>query len=93
MKYEGFHIRKNDLVEVLAGKEKGKTGKVLQVFHKKDRVLVEILHDPFHQADEVSSEQIRKSILRHVPGAKLCQPVENFDWERSGSILNDRLFD
>ena len=41
MKYEGFHVRKNDLVEVVAGKEKGKTGKVLQVFHKKDRVLVE----------------------------------------------------
>ena len=41
MKYIGFHIRKNDLVEVLSGKEKGKTGKVLQVFYKKGRVLVE----------------------------------------------------
>ena len=41
MKYEGFHVRKNDLVEVIAGKEKGKTGKVLRVFHKKERVLVE----------------------------------------------------
>jgi large subunit ribosomal protein L24 len=41
MKYVGFHVRKNDLVEVLSGKEKGKTGKVLQVHPKKDRVLVE----------------------------------------------------
>jgi len=41
MKYVGYHIRKNDLVEVLSGKEKGKTGKVLQVYPKKDRVLVE----------------------------------------------------
>jgi large subunit ribosomal protein L24 len=41
MKYVGFHIRKNDLVEVLSGKEKGKTGKVLRVDPKKDRVLVE----------------------------------------------------
>jgi large subunit ribosomal protein L24 len=41
MKYVGFHVRKNDLVEVLSGKEKGKTGKVLQVYPKKDRVLVE----------------------------------------------------
>jgi large subunit ribosomal protein L24 len=41
MKYVGFHIRKNDLVEVLSGKEKGKTGKVLRVYPKKDRVLVE----------------------------------------------------
>jgi large subunit ribosomal protein L24 len=41
MKYVGFHVRKDDLVEVLSGKEKGKTGKVLRVFSKKDRVLVE----------------------------------------------------
>jgi large subunit ribosomal protein L24 len=36
-----FHIRKNDLVEVIAGKEKGKTGKVLKVLYKKNRVIVE----------------------------------------------------
>jgi large subunit ribosomal protein L24 len=41
MKYVGFHVRKNDLVEVLSGKEKGKTGKVLRVDRKKNRVLVE----------------------------------------------------
>ena len=38
MKYISFHVRKNDLVQVIAGKEKGKTGKVLKVFPKKDRV-------------------------------------------------------
>jgi large subunit ribosomal protein L24 len=36
-----FHIRKNDLVQVIAGKEKGKTGKVLKIFYKKNRVVVE----------------------------------------------------
>jgi len=36
-----FHVRKNDLVQVIAGKEKGKTGKVLKVLPKKNRVLVE----------------------------------------------------
>ncbi len=36
-----FHIRKDDLVQVIAGKEKGKTGKVLKVLHKKNRVVVE----------------------------------------------------
>ena len=34
-------IKKDDLVQVLTGKDKGKTGKVLQVIPKKDRVLVE----------------------------------------------------
>ncbi len=34
-------IKKGDNVRVIAGKDKGKEGKVLAVDHKKDRVLVE----------------------------------------------------
>ena len=34
-------LKKGDQVKVTAGKEKGKTGKVLQVIKKKDRVVVE----------------------------------------------------
>ena len=41
MKYSSFHIRKNDLVEVIAGKEKGKTGKILSTIPDKQRVVVE----------------------------------------------------
>ena len=36
-----MQIRKNDLVQVIAGKDKGKTGKVLEVLHAKGRVRVE----------------------------------------------------
>ncbi len=36
-------IRKNDTVKVLAGKERGKSGKVLEVLHGKGRVRVEKL--------------------------------------------------
>jgi large subunit ribosomal protein L24 len=35
------NIKKNDKVKVMAGKDKGKIGKVLKVIHKKNRVLVE----------------------------------------------------
>ena len=35
------HIRKNDTVYVLAGEDKGKTGKVLKVLVDKQRALVE----------------------------------------------------
>jgi large subunit ribosomal protein L24 len=35
------HVKKNDTVKVIAGKEKGKTGKVIAVLRKKDRVVVE----------------------------------------------------
>ena len=34
-------IRKNDTVIVIAGKEKGKTGRVLRVIRDKDRVVIE----------------------------------------------------
>ena len=36
-----YHIKKNDKVMVIAGKEKGKTGKVLKILPKKDRAVVE----------------------------------------------------
>ena len=36
-----FHIKKDDQVIVLAGKDKGKSGKVLKVLTDKERVLVE----------------------------------------------------
>src|SRR5512141_3524044 len=37
------HIRKGDTVKVIAGKEKGKSGKVLEVLLEKGRVRVEKL--------------------------------------------------
>lgn len=36
-----LHIRKNDMVVVITGKDKGKIGKVLQVFPRKGRAIVE----------------------------------------------------
>jgi large subunit ribosomal protein L24 len=34
-------IKKNDLVKVIAGKDRGKEGRILKVFPKKNRVIVE----------------------------------------------------
>lgn len=36
-----YHVKKNDTVMVIAGKDKGKSGKVLRVIPKHDKVLVE----------------------------------------------------
>jgi large subunit ribosomal protein L24 len=36
-----FHVKKNDEVVVIAGTERGKRGKVLQVLAAKERVIVE----------------------------------------------------
>lgn len=37
------HVRRGDIVQVIAGKEKGKRGKVLRILNKKERVIVERL--------------------------------------------------
>jgi len=36
-----FHVKKGDQVVVLAGKEKGKSGKIIHVLTDKQRVVVE----------------------------------------------------
>jgi large subunit ribosomal protein L24 len=35
------HVRRGDIVAVIAGKEKGKRGKVLRILNKKGRVVIE----------------------------------------------------
>lgn len=41
MAIQRCHIRKNDMVKVLSGKDRGKTGKVLKVLPARNRVVVE----------------------------------------------------
>ena len=36
-----FHVKKGEVVVVLAGKEKGKRGKIIAVLPKKQRIIVE----------------------------------------------------
>ena len=36
-----FHVKKGDQVTVIAGKEKGKSGKIIAVLAEKQRVIVE----------------------------------------------------
>jgi len=36
-----FHVKKNDQVMVMAGKEKGKSGKLLRIIAKKESALIE----------------------------------------------------
>jgi large subunit ribosomal protein L24 len=36
-----LHVRKNDIVKIMAGKEKGKVGRVLKVDREKGRIFIE----------------------------------------------------
>jgi len=39
-----IRIKKGDLVRIVAGNDRGRTGKVLKVFRKTERVVVEGVH-------------------------------------------------
>lgn len=39
-----LHVRKSDLVQIMAGSDMGKRGRILRVFREKGRVLVEGIH-------------------------------------------------
>ena len=41
MSFSKLHVKKDDTVIVLSGKDKGKQGKVIQALPKKDKVVVE----------------------------------------------------
>jgi large subunit ribosomal protein L24 len=38
---ERLSVKKNDLVKVIAGKEKGKSGRILRVLPRKNRIVIE----------------------------------------------------
>jgi large subunit ribosomal protein L24 len=44
MAVKKLHVKKDDMVMIVAGKEKGKSGKVVKVFPGKGRIVVENLN-------------------------------------------------
>lgn len=62
------HIKKNDLVVVLTGKDRGKTGRVLAVFPKSNTVLVEHVNLMKHHTRSGRSLRQQGGIIeREVP--------------------------
>ena len=71
------HVKKDDLVVVIAGKEKGKKGKVLKVFPKKGRVIVEGLN----------------LVKRHTRPNQMTQQGGIIEREAPMAISNVQLYD
>jgi len=61
------HIKKDDRVVVISGKDKGKTGKILAVFPKENRVLVERVNLSKHHAKRQGYNQQGGIIERESP--------------------------
>ena len=83
----GLRIRRDDTVQVISGKDKGKTGKVLRVDPKRGRVFVEGLNihkrhiRPRSIRDAQRAEQVGGVIEQegpiHISNVKLVDPNSN----------------
>lgn len=81
MKHGSFNVRRGDTVEVDAGKDRGKRGKVLRVLGKKDRVLVEgVNFAKRHTRPSQKARQggiVEKEMPIHLSNARVVCPKCN----------------
>lgn len=73
-------IKKNDNVQILSGKDKGKTGKVLESFPSEEKVLVEGVNVFTKAVKRTKTEKGGfKEVTRpiHVSNVALIDPKEN----------------
>jgi len=87
-----FHIRKGDTVKVIAGNDKGKTGKVLEVIPAKYRAIVEGVNvitkhiKPSATSPEGGREETEAAI--HMSNLMVVDPASG-NATRTGRKLND----
>ena len=73
-----MQIKKNDTVVVIAGKDKGKTGTVLRVLPKKNKVVVEGVNV---QTKHARATRTSKSEIKHIEGPIDASNVMFYDKE------------
>lgn len=92
-----LHIKKGDLVKILSGDDKGGVGRVIQVFPKKMRAIVEgmnIVHKhtkPNADASNPKGGIIEKEASIHVSNLMVIDPKTNQP-TRTTRVKNDRGF-
>jgi large subunit ribosomal protein L24 len=77
-KKKKLHVKKGDEVQVIAGNEKGKEGRILAVFPEKERVLVEGINMRVHH-DQPTQEnpqggRIEREVAIHVSNVMILDP-------------------
>lgn len=86
-------IKKNDNVIVIAGNEKGKSGKVLKVFPKKQRVIVEGVNIvKRHTRPSQKNPQggiLKKEAPIHISNVMLIDPKANERTRIGSKIIYD----
>jgi large subunit ribosomal protein L24 len=88
-----MHVRKGDLVVVISGKYKGKRGKVLQIFAKTHRVIVEAVNTvKRHQKPTQKSPQggiVEKELPIHASKLMLVDPESKKPTRAGVEVLGD----
>jgi len=88
-----FHIKKGDTVKVLSGNSRGKTGKVLEVYTKKYKAIVEGLNmvtkhnKPSAEKPEGGIDKMEAAI--HMSNLMLIDPA-NGEATRTGRKADDK---
>ena len=87
-----IHIRKGDVVKILAGNDKGKTGKVLNVNREKYRATVEnsnmVTKHQKPNAENPNGIIVKKEASIHISNLMLIDPTSG-EATRIGRKLND----
>jgi len=88
-----LHIRKGDTVAIIAGDDKGKQGKVLEVFIEKNRAIVEginvVTKHTKPSAGKPEGGLKKTEAALHVSNLKLVDPATGKP-TRIGRKLNDK---
>ena len=86
-------IKKNDMVMVIAGNDRGKTGKVLKVFPKNSRIIIEGINiRKRHTKPNQKNPQggiLEKEASIHVSNVMMLDPKSNEPTRLSAQIILD----
>ncbi len=88
-----LHIKKDDMVKVLSGDDKGKTGKVLEVFPEERKAIVDginiVTRHSKVSAQNPEGGRIRKPAPLYVSKLMVIDPKKS-EPSRVGRKLNDK---
>lgn len=90
----GIHVRTGDQVYVIAGKDKGKTGRVMKVFPSANKVLVEGINMIKKAVRANPSKNIKGGIVEreaplHASNVAVLDPETNAPTRVGYKILDD----
>lgn len=90
----GVRIKKGDTVYVIAGKDRGKTGRVMSVDHRKERVLVEGVNMMTKAVRANPQQNIQGGLVNaeaslHISNVAVIDPETNAPTRVGYKILED----